>query len=329
MNLPFIRSQILSLQTQDAFEALALEVFRYQAEECSVYKDYLRALKVDLRNVDNVGNIPFLPIEFWKHLEVKTGDFAPETVFTSSSTSGMGESKHFVQHLDWYRAISRRAFEDVYGPLQNWVVMALLPAYMERSGSSLVWMAEDFIAVSSDPKGGTYLYDHQALLHNIQECAQQEKQVLLLGVTFALLDFAEYAGPLPGRVTVMETGGMKGRRREMVRAEVHDILTDAFKVNGIHSEYGMTELMSQAYSKGNGLFHCPPWMRVSAREMTDPLSNGIEGKTGGLNVIDLANLSSCCFIATQDVGVVYSDSTFEVRGRFDQAEVRGCNLMVL
>lgn len=329
MNLPIIRSQLLSLETPEAFEATALEVFRYQSGHCSVYKDYLNALQVDPQNVHHVQNIPFLPIEFWKHREVMTGAFEPEAIFTSSSTTGNGESRHFVEHLVWYKTISRRVFQHFYGSLNNWVIVALLPAYMERSGSSLVWMAEDFIAASGHPESGTYLYNHQALLQTMERCAQQGKPVLLLGVTFALLDLAEYSGPLPGNVTVMETGGMKGRRREMVRDEVHDILTSAFGVTTIHSEYGMTELMSQAYSQGNGLFRCPPWMRVSVREVTDPLSNGLVGKTGGLNVVDLANLSSCCFIATQDIGVVYPDQVFEVRGRFDQAEVRGCNLMVL
>ena len=305
----------------------ALEVFRHQAEHCDIYHQYLKAIKVNALEIQNAIDIPYLPISFFKTHRVSTGDFTPEITFTSSGTSGSNTSRHLVRSLVTYRRAFQQAFELQYGSPSDYVIYALLPSYLEREGSSLILMAEELIA-QAQPGSGFFLNHQEELRSLLLENDKAGKKNLLLGVTFALLDFAEAMPTSLPNTIIMETGGMKGRRKELIREEVHRILKDAFQVKHIHSEYGMTELLSQAYSHGDGIFRCPPWMSVTVRDVQDPLSNYTSGK-GGLNIMDLANIDSCAFIATQDLGIVHPDGSFEVTGRFDHADVRGCNLMVV
>jgi phenylacetate-coenzyme A ligase PaaK-like adenylate-forming protein len=308
-------------------EAAALAVFRHQAEQCEIYGRYLEAIRVNPTMIQDAQDIPYLPISFFKTHRVVTGDFSPEVIFTSSGTTGATTSRHEVKSLDTYRRAFRKSFELQYGVPDDYLICALLPSYLERSGSSLILMVEELIA-NAAPGSGFFLRHHEDLPSLLVKHAAAGGKSLLLGVTFALLDFAEaMPAPLPNTI-VMETGGMKGRRKEMIRDELHRLLKEAFQVAHVHSEYGMTELLSQAYSQGEGVFRCPPWMSVFVRDVQDPLSNYTTGK-GGLNIMDLANIDSCAFIATQDLGVVHGDGRFEVTGRFDFADVRGCNLMVV
>jgi hypothetical protein len=319
---------LAELKGADAFGEAAIHLFRLQAEHNPMYKNYLKALKIAPERVDQWKKIPFLPVELWKSGSIMTGDFRPEEVFSSSSTTGTGRSLHPVRSLEFYHGVCRHSFERFYGPLQAFEVLALLPSYLERNGSSLVEMASWFMKCSGQSEEGFFLYDHTALLERAWQAQRQGRKVLLLGVTYALLDLADGDVRLPPHTVVMETGGMKGRRREMIREEVHTMLQSGLGVASIHSEYGMTEMLSQAYALENGLFCCPPWVKVAGRDLTDPLQLGGEGRNVALNIIDLANVDSCAFIATQDVGVVHANGTFEVKGRFDHAEVRGCNLLV-
>lgn len=309
-------------------ERYALELFRIQSERNLVYAAYVDALKIDRRSVNSIDKIPFLPIEFFKTHRVVTGNFEEEIIFTSSGTTGLQTSRHYVRSKAWYKEVFTKGFELFYGLPSEYCILALLPSYLERQGSSLVIMVEELINSTGDIQSGFFLHNHEELYAQLTANSDRGKWTLLIGVTFGLLDFAERY-PLPlHNVVVMETGGMKGRREELTRLEVADILMDAFQVNSIHSEYGMTELMSQAYSKGNGIFRCPPWMAVLPRDSSDPLTCGRTGR-GILNIVDLANTDSCAFIATQDVGRVNKDASFEVLGRVDRSDVRGCNLLVL
>lgn len=313
----------------DELHSLTLDVFKYQVEFNPVYGRYVKSLRPDWKDISNPAEIPFLPIEFFKNFEILTGFTKADTVFSSSGTTGMEVSRHFVPDPEIYRTSFRKGFELFYGPAEEYCLLALLPSYMEREGSSLILMADDLIRQSKNPHSGFYL-KHSAELSDLLKSLKIKKQkTILLGVTFALLDFAE-AFPLSfPELIVMETGGMKGRKKEMVREEVHDVLRKGFDVPAIHSEYGMTELLSQAYSKGDGLFFTPPWMKIFLRDTNDPFSYVEPGTTGGINVIDLANLDSCAFIATQDLGKMHNDNSFEVIGRFDYSDVRGCNLLVI
>ena len=323
-------SESLTFLDQSQFEDLALELFHFQAIENEVYKRYLKARKIDLKTVASVQTIPFLPIRFFKDFPVVSGNLADFSSFYSSSgTTGMITSKHYIWSEDWYLDHAQRIFESQYGSLTNFHVLALLPAYLERPGSSLVSMAKHFIERSQSPHSGFYLYNQDELLDKLKMLRNDSKKVLLLGVTFGLLDLAESGKdfyPMENLI-VMETGGMKGRRKEMIREEIHDILKAFFQVESIHSEYGMTELMSQAYSKGDGKYTLPTTMRVMLRDVNDPLSWSIRSQ-GGINVIDLANFHSCAFIETQDLGRFDADGFLEVLGRFDNSEIRGCNLLV-
>lgn len=321
---------------EEAFDALALELFRLHATHNPVYRAFLNALGRDPGTVHSVAGIPHLPITAFRNQRVLLDGLEPSVTFTSSGTTslpsaagtGTVTSRHLVPWPALYERSFRTSFHAVYGDPAEWRVLALLPAYLERSGSSLVYMAEHLIRASGDPLSGTYLYAYEELYQVLRRSEAEGKKTLLLGVSFALLDLAErHAMPL-NHVTIMETGGMKGRRPELVREELHAILKDAFSLDAIHSEYGMTELLSQAWSTGHGLYRCPPWMRVSLRDMTDPFSPAGPGRTGGINVIDLCNIASCPFISTQDIGRLHADGTFEVLGRFDNSDVRGCNLMV-
>lgn len=310
------------------FEQTALEVFRFQAAQVPVYRDYLKLLGVDPLRVFEMHKIPFLPVELFKTHRVLPEGMEPQLVFSSSGTTGMVSSQHAVADLSLYENSFFRCFSHFYGPVSDYCVLALLPSYLEREGSSLVYMADFLIRLSGHPDSGFYLHDYEGLAQKLGQLEASGKKVLLLGVTYALLDLAEqFPGPLKN-VIVMETGGMKGRRREMVREELHAVLQDAFGVPAIHSEYGMTELLSQAYSKGAGHFFCPPWMRVAVRDVNDPFSYMPRGRTGGLNIIDLANLYSCSFIAVSDLGRILPGGSFEVLGRFDHSDIRGCNLLV-
>ena len=310
------------------FEALALDIFRYQRKNNAVYGAYVEALGVDPSRVERLEAIPFLPIRFFKTHAVKTGDFEPEVVFESSGTTGMVNSRHLVKDLSLYKESFTRAFDLFYGPVSDYCILGLLPSYLERGNSSLVLMVDELIRRSGHAQSGFYLDEYAKLAGLLKELEARQQKTLLIGVSFALLDFAEqYRFPLKHTI-IMETGGMKGRRKELIRAELHAILQQAFSVNNIHSEYGMTELLSQAYSKGAGIYHCPPWMKVLLRDDEDPL-HVLRSGAGIVNVIDLANIHSCSFIATDDAGKVYEDGSFEVLGRVDGSDMRGCSLLVV
>ncbi len=313
---------IFSIATQADFDRMTLEVFRFQAEACTPYREYLELLGVDPAAVECPEQIPFLPIELFKSHRVYCGSNPPQQIFTSSSTTGQTPSRHYVADLRIYEEAFTRSFELFYGPAEQTAIYALLPNYLEREGSSLIYMVEGLIRRGG---GGFYLYDHDALLRDME--AHQGKKILL-GVSYALWDLAEEQRGALRDVIVMETGGMKGRREELPREEFHRLLCDAFGVQSIHSEYGMAELMSQAYSDGKGIFRTPPWMRICVRDLNDPFRLLPNGATGGINLIDLANLYSCSFLQTQDLGKVYDDGSFRILGRISGSEIRGCNLLV-
>ncbi|WP_374950199.1 acyl transferase [Mucilaginibacter sp.] len=322
------QQQIFSLDSDASFEQTALDVFRYQAVNNQVYSEFISGLRIDPHIIRSTDQIPFLPVELFKSRRVVTGDGADGVVFTSSGTTEMVTSSHYVTDVSWYEQSFRRAFALFYGDIRDYTVLALLPSYLEREGSSLIYMAQDLIAMSENPSSGFFLYNNQELYAVLQQQKAAARPTLLLGVTFALLDFVDsYHVDFP-ELIIMETGGMKGRRKEMIREELHYTLCQGFGVPAIHSEYGMTELLSQAYSKGGGVFNCPPWMKIITRDTNDPLTIVDQGKTGGVNIIDLANINSCAFIATQDLGRVYADGSFEIIGRFDNSDIRGCNLLI-
>jgi hypothetical protein len=330
---PAFPQAIFKIDTDKAFRAAALEVFHFQAQQCPVYREYLSRLGVDARGIGKPEEIPFLPVEFFRTQTVLCGGKDAELVFESSGTTQADPARHFVADASLYRSSLALAFKHFYGPPEKYCILALLPSYPEGKGSSLVYMMNQLIRQSGYPDSGFFLDRPDNLAWILRKRNEDGHPTLLVGVSFALLDLAEkHPVKLGDHIIVMETGGMKGRRKELVRSELHDLLTGAFGVPSIHSEYGMTELLSQAYSQGGGLFRSPPWMRVLARDPNDPLTILAPGKTGsakgGLNIIDLANLYSCAFIATGDLGKVYPDGSFEVTGRFDHADVRGCNLLV-
>lgn len=324
----FTPEDIISIHTTKEFHKAAMKVFRFQFEHNEVYQKYCLLLQKSPANVKHITEIPFLPIEFFKTKEVLSSLDPVQTTFTSSGTTGMVTSRHHVTDLSFYESSCRSAFSKFYGNIEDYAVLALLPSYLEREGSSLVYMARDFIEGSNHPDSGFYLHNYEELAEKLIRLDDDGQNVLLIGVTYALLDLVEMQQFSLKNTIIMETGGMKGRRKEMIREELHDILTRGFGVTKIHSEYGMTELLSQAYSLGDGIFECPPWMDILIRDTEDPLSIIEDTKTGGINVIDLANLNSCSFIATQDLGKKQPNHSFEVLGRFDNSDIRGCNLMV-
>ncbi|TCK65138.1 acyl-protein synthetase LuxE [Winogradskyella wandonensis] len=321
--------RIFNITSEKEFKDLALEVFRFQFEHNSVYRSFCDLLFIHPSDIKAIEDIPFLPIQFFKSHEVLSSRNPIEKTFTSSGTIGSTTSNHYVTDLNIYEKSFGKGFAHFYGDIEDYVVLALLPSYLERDGSSLIYMAEDLIKNSKQPESGFYLNNLDELAKTLLQLEERKQKVLLIGVSFALLDLAENFDFNLKHTIVMETGGMKGRRKEMIRTELHAILKRGFGVNHIHSEYGMTELLSQGYSKGNGIFECPPWMKVLTRDTEDALTIQSKGKSGGLNIIDLANINSCSFIATQDLGKVYKNNTFEVIGRFDNSDIRGCNLMVL
>ena len=313
---------------EEGFEAVALEIFNFQAAENPVYKAYLQALGVEAGSVNTIDKIPFLPIRFFKSHAIRTTVFEPAVVFESSGTTGSINSRHLVKDLALYEESFTKGFELFYGSIKDYCIIGLLPSYLERNNSSLVLMVDKFIRLSEHPQSGFYLNEYEQLFAVISELETRKQKVLLVGVTFALLDFAEKHSLSLQNTIIMETGGMKGRREEMIRPAVHEILKKAFHTPAIHSEYGMTELLSQAYSKGEGIFNCPPWMKILLRDDEDPFFIKSEG-SGAINVIDLANIYSCSFIATDDAGKLYADGSFEVLGRIDGSDLRGCSLMVV
>lgn len=319
---------IFSIATKKEFEKITMKTFRHQYENNLVYKQYCDLLKKNPSNVKCVLDIPFLPIQFFKSHQVVSNTNPIVTTFTSSGTTGMVTSKHLVTDLSFYKESFRTTFRQFYGNIEDYVVLALLPSYLERDGSSLIYMVNDLIEASNQPESGFYLNNYQELIDTLVRLDNDGQNILLIGVTYALLDLVEMQNFNLKNTIIMETGGMKGRRKEMIREELHQILTQGFGVNVIHSEYGMTELLSQGYSLGEGIFECPPYMEVFMRDTEDPFSYVEDGKTGGINVIDLANYNSCSFIATQDLGKKYPNHSFEVLGRFDNSDIRGCNLMV-
>tara|TARA_B110000003_G_scaffold248524_1_gene260279 strand:- start:343 stop:1314 length:972 start_codon:yes stop_codon:yes gene_type:complete len=320
------KDKIFAKHTEETFEMLSLEVFRFQAQNNSIYKKYLDFLNIDVASIKTLNAIPYLPIALFKSHEVICKPNKRAATYTSSGTGGT-QSKHVVHDLSIYEESFIKGFELFYGSIKEYTILALLPSYLERKGSSLLYMCEKMIGISGKKESGFYLNEHELLFETLKKLERKNRKTLLIGVSFGLLDFTDNYKMKLKNTLVMETGGMKGRRKELIREELHQTLTRGFNQKEIHSEYGMTELLSQAYSRGNKRFECPPWMQVSCRDTNDPLSNG--KKSGGLNIIDLANVYSCSFIATQDLGKIYSNGQFEVLGRFDTSDIRGCNLMVL
>jgi phenylacetate-coenzyme A ligase PaaK-like adenylate-forming protein len=320
---------IFTIKEITEFNDLALKIFHYQAVNNAVYKEYITALGIIPDTIKSPEEVPFLPVSFFKSHSVLTGAISGEIVFESSGTTGMSSSRHYVADISVYEESFINGFRYFFGDPSEFVFTAILPAYSERENSSLIYMMNRLIGISKHSESGFYNDDPIRLIEKLKSIKTKGKKGILLGVSFALLDLAEkYASDLSG-ITIIETGGMKGRRKEITRQELHSVLKKAFNVDSVHSEYGMTELLSQGWSKGDGLFYCPPWMKVLIRDPQDPLTLFQNpGRTGGINIIDLANINSCSFLSVNDLGKLYEDGGFEVLGRFDSSEIRGCNLMV-
>ncbi|WP_296380694.1 acyl transferase [Winogradskyella sp.] len=323
------KASIFNIKSNAEFNALAIDIFRFQFKNNTVYRSFCDLLYKHPSDVKSITDIPFLPIQFFKSHQVLSSNNSIEKTFTSSGTTGNLTSKHLVTDINLYEESYLEGFKHFYGNIANYVVLALLPSYLERDGSSLIYMANDLITKSKQSESGFYLNNLEDLAQTLQQLEARGQKTLLIGVSFALLDLIEQFQFNLKHTIVMETGGMKGRRKEIIRQELHNRLQSGFGVEKIHSEYGMTELLSQAYSKGNGVFDCSPWMKVLTRDTEDALTLQQPNKTGGINVIDLANLNSCSFIATQDLGKVDENGLFEIIGRFDNSDIRGCNLMAL
>jgi len=324
-----MKNDVFNIQNNQEFTAIALQVFKHQFNNNSVYRSFCDLLYIHPSDIKTIEEIPFLPIQFFKSHKVISSNNAITETFSSSGTTGSITSKHFVTDISWYTQSYLQGFAHFYKDIESYTVLALLPNYLERKGSSLIYMVDDLIKKSKQPESGFYLHNIDELAEKLKTLDANGNKVLLIGVSFALLDLIEIHSFSLKNTIVMETGGMKGRRKEMIRKELHTLLSKGFGVEKIHSEYGMTELLSQGYSKGNGVFNCPPWMKILTRDTEDALTILPSGSSGGINVIDLANYNSCSFIATQDLGKVYNDASFEIIGRFDNSDIRGCNLMVL
>ena len=322
------RKEIFTIRTAADFERLSLQAFYFQYMNNPVYRKYCDLLYIDAAAVNYISDIPFMPVEFFKTHKVLCDGRDTEVIFTSSNTTGAVPSSHYVADADLYRQAFTAGFRQFYGEPSDFCILGLLPAYLERSGSSLVYMVDELVRISDDSASGFFLHNHDELYDTICSLEKRGRNYILIGVSFALLDFAEKYKLNMQHGIVMETGGMKGRRKEMVRSELHSVLMESFGVNSIHSEYGMTELLSQAYSQGDGIYSCSRTMKVLVREPNDPLAVHTTG-SGAINVVDLANIYSCSFLQTSDLGQVFDDGSFSVSGRFDSADVRGCNLMVV
>jgi phenylacetate-coenzyme A ligase PaaK-like adenylate-forming protein len=326
MTLKEYKTKLFSIATDQEFNQLCLFAFRYQYENIKIYKQFVDALNTNPQNVKHYAEIPFLPISFFKSHKLCSG--TPQCVFKSSGTTALTRSQHFVSDLNMYQASFLQAFKQFYGDIKSYRILALLPSYIQNGDSSLVFMADHLIKESKHKESGFYLDDKKELINNLNFLEQQKHKTLLLGVSYALLDLIESHQFQLKNTLVMETGGMKGRRKEMIREELHQHLSQGFGVKNIHSEYGMTELLSQAYSFGNGLFTSPSWMKVLIRDVNDPFQLMPEGQSGGINIIDLANIHSLSFIETKDLGKIYPSQDFEILGRFDDSDIRGCNLLI-
>ena len=322
-------TDIFSISNQKQFEKIALKVFRFQHENNLVYNEFCNLMNVKVYDVKSLQQIPFLPIQFFKSHTVVSNKNPFQETFTSSGTTGIITSCHYVTDISLYEESYQKGFAQFYGNIEDYAILALLPSYLEREGSSLIYMVKDLINKTNNPQSGFYLHNHEALIEKLIALDASGQNVILIGVTYALLDLIENQKFQLKNTFIMETGGMKGKRKEMIREELHEQLCRGFGVTAIHSEYGMTELLSQAYSLGEGVFECPSWMQILIRNTEDALTYVESGKTGGINVIDLANINSCSFIATQDLGKKNPNNSFEVLGRFDNSDIRGCNLMVL
>jgi len=320
---------VFNINSEADFNLLALQVFRHQFENNTVYRSFCDLLYKNPSDVNRIEDIPFLPIQFFKTHQIKCGVDKTVKTFTSSGTTGSRTSKHGITDLKWYEGSFNKGFETFYGNPEDYVILALLPSYLERDGSSLIYMVNALIEQSKYSESGFYLDNFLELKNTLQRLDAEGKKVLLIGVSFALLDLVERHTFRLKNTVVMETGGMKGRRKELIRQELHSILKEGFGVEHIHSEYGMTELLSQAYSTSEGVFHCPNWMKILIRDPEDALTLQKHNKSGGINVIDLANINSCAFIATQDLGKKLDNATYEIIGRFDSSDIRGCNLLLI
>ena len=324
-----MQSEIFNIKTEKQFAKTALTIFKHQFKNNKVYRSFCDLINVHFSDVQKIEDIPFLPIQFFKSRKVISSTNEIQEIFTSSGTTGNKTSKHLVTDISLYKESYLRGFSHFYGNIEDYTVLALLPNYLEQKESSLVFMVDDLISKSKNSESGFYLDNIDELAQKLLKNDKNGKKTLLIGVSFALLDLIEKQQFDLKNTIIMETGGMKGRRKELVREELHSLLKNGFGVAEIHSEYGMTELLSQAYSNGKGLFKTPPWMKILTRDTEDALTINLFGKNGGMNVIDLANYNSCSFISTQDLGKVHSDGTFEIIGRFDNSDIRGCNLMIL
>ena len=319
--------KIFNIQSSEQFVETALEIFHFQIDKCEVYRAYIYHLGIDFQKVNSIEEIPFLPIGFFKSHMVKSGNFKEEKTFLSSGTTGLSRSNHFVKDLSLYKKSFQKSFEIFYGPISDYCILALLPSYPEQERSSLIFMVDDMIKQCKHPDSGFFMNNHGELADKLTKPEKPGQKTLLIGVSFALLDFADKHCIELRNTIIMETGGMKGRRKEMVREELHDILSKQFSTNNIHSEYSMTELLSQAYSSGKGIFKLPPWMKILIRDTYDPFKYLSNNKSGGINIIDLANIYTCSFIETNDIGKIFNDGSFSILGRFDNTDIRGCNLV--
>ena len=325
----YMQNNVFNIKNKEDFKQMAFSVFRHQFENNKVYRSFCDLLYIHPSDIHSLEQIPFLPIQFFKNKKIISSLEEVQEVFTSSGTTGSITSKHYVTDIEFYKESYLKGFAHFYGNIEDYTVLALLPNYLERKGSSLIYMVADLIKRSKNKKSGFYLNNIDELAKKLIHLDKKGQKILLIGVSFALLDLIEKHKFQLKNTIVMETGGMKGRRKELVRDELHQILQNGFGVDAIHSEYGMTELLSQGYSKGNGIFETPSWMRILTRDTEDALTILPTGKAGGINIIDLANYNSCSFLATQDLGKVHQNGTFEIIGRFDNSDIRGCNLMVL
>jgi len=325
----FSENDIFKIKDENAFEKIALQIFNYQAINNIVYKNYLEHLRIIPKNIKNIYDIPFLPISFFKTQKVISGNFVPEIIFQSSGTTGVNRSCHYIKNTNIYKESFIKSFELFYGDIKNYCLLALLPSYLEREGSSLIYMIKFLIEKSQNKKSGFYLNNTDELLQKLKELEKSHQKTILFGVSFALISLAEKKRLTLKNTIVMETGGMKGMHKELTKEELHNLLKFKFGINCLHSEYSMTELLSQAYSKENGEFYTPPWMKILIRDINDPFSYIGKKQSGGINIIDLANIYSCSFIETEDIGRLNNNGSFEVLGRLDNSVKRGCNLLVL
>ncbi len=324
-----MQNKIFNIQTQEDFKQVAFTVFKHQFENNKVYRSFCDLLYIHPSDIHSLEDIPFLPIQFFKSKKILSSLEEVQEVFTSSGTTGSITSKHYITDIEFYKKSYLKGFAHFYGNIEDYAILALLPNYLERNGSSLIYMVSDLIKRSKNKKSGFYLDHTEELAEKLLEIDQKGQKTVLIGVSFALMNLIEKHQFELKNTIIMETGGMKGRRKELVRDELHALLKEGFGVHNIHSEYGMTELLSQGYSNGNGFFKTPPWMKIMTRDPEDALTIQKDEKTGGINIIDLANYNSCAFIATQDLGKVHQNGTFEIMGRFDNSDIRGCNLMAL